>query len=396
MAMNDTLAEVLVCGAGPVGLSCAYVLASAGMDVMVVDAADTVDASPRAAFHHAPTVVALEALGLLEDLHGVAYTGGQMGRHTPEYDYLRKIDFDGMMVGQDAICNVLMDRLRAMPNAQVLMGTQLTSLGQESDRVRAELLDPSGSRSMTCRWLVGADGARSAVRKLSGIPFEGHTWNDRVYAANVIYDFAGIGLADGQFRTDPHSWAVIVRLNAHGTWRVAFGDDGMVPLENEIAHATARLSEFVPADAPFELLQLSPYRTHQRAASKMRLDRVILIGDAAHITAPWGGLGLTTGFWDAFILGDLLPEVAAGKVSDSALDAFSRERLRVYHQLTSPAATENRRVLHEQDPVRRRRDLAEFDALAESAEMQQAFKSMSWAFVGNPIIEKSRWIRPAA
>lgn len=116
MAMTEALAEVLVCGAGPVGLSCAYMLASAGMDVMVVDAADTVDASPRAAFHHGPTVVALEALGLLEDLRGVAYTGGQMGRHTPEYDYLRKIDFDGMMVGQDAICNVLMDRLRAMPN----------------------------------------------------------------------------------------------------------------------------------------------------------------------------------------------------------------------------------------------------------------------------------------
>ncbi|OYU73996.1 MAG: hypothetical protein CFE32_19210, partial [Alphaproteobacteria bacterium PA3] len=76
-------------------------------------------------------------------------------------------------------------------------------------------------------------------------------------------------------------------------------------MADEIAGATARLAEFIPGGLPFDLLQLSPYRTHQRAASTMRQDRVLLIGDAAHISAPWGGLGPTMGFWDAFVLGDL-------------------------------------------------------------------------------------------
>ena len=124
----------------------------------------------------------------------------------------------------------------------------------------------------------------------------------------------------------------------------------------------------------------------------MRQDRILLIGDAAHITAPWGGLGLTMGFWDAFVLGDLLPEVAAGRIAPEALDAFSHERLRIFNEIVSPAVTENRRVLQERDPVRRREDIARFEALADSPQMQQAFAEMSRAFIGDPLLEHSRWL----
>ncbi|MEY3906728.1 MAG: 4-nitrophenol/4-nitrocatechol 4-monooxygenase, partial [Pseudomonadota bacterium] len=176
-------AEVLVCGAGPVGLACAFLLAEAGMAVALIDAAEAVDTSPRAAFHHGPTARALEQLGLMEDLAENAFIGGQTGHWAPEFDYLRKIRFDGIMVGQDAICDVLVQRLRAMPNVSLAMATELTALRQESDRVVVQLRDAGGERSLTCRWLVGADGARSAVRRTCGIAFDGHTWADRVYAA---------------------------------------------------------------------------------------------------------------------------------------------------------------------------------------------------------------------
>lgn len=383
--------EVLVCGAGPVGLTVAYMLAEAGMNVVVVEERAGVDASPRAAAHHGPTVAALRSLGLLNDLLGSACVGGTMARHVPGLDYFRSIDFDGMLVGQDVICAALLARLAAMPNAQVLWNTSLDELRQEGGRACVVLRDSMGSRSATCRWLIGADGARSSVRKLSNLDFAGHSWPDRVYAANVVYDFASLGLADGQFRCDPETWAVILRLDAHGTWRVAFGDDGSRPIADEVDHATKRLRDFIPVGEDFHLLQLSPYRTHQRAVGSMRHERVILIGDAAHITAPWGGLGLTTGFWDAFVLGELLPEVAAGRIAESALDAFSAERLRIYHELTSPMATENRRTLQERDPARRQADIASFDALAGSVELQRQFQGFSRAFMGSPMVERSRW-----
>jgi 2-polyprenyl-6-methoxyphenol hydroxylase-like FAD-dependent oxidoreductase len=193
-------AEVLVCGAGPVGLACAFLLAEAGMAVALIDAAEAVDTSPRAAFHHGPTARALEQLGLMEDLAQNAFIGGQTGHWAPEFDYLRKISFDGIMVGQDAICDVLVQRLRAMPNVSLAMATELTALRQESDRVVVQLRDAGGERSLTCRWLVGADGARSAVRRTCGIAFDGHTWPDRVYAANIACDLAGQGLADARIR----------------------------------------------------------------------------------------------------------------------------------------------------------------------------------------------------
>lgn len=391
MVASPVDCEVLVCGAGPVGLAAAYLLAEAGMEVVVVEAMAGVDASPRAAAHHGPTVAALRALGLLDDLLPSASFGGTMARHVPGLDYFREIGFDGMLVGQDAICTALLSRLAAMPNADVQWNTALIDQHQEMGRVTVALQSGQGSKRMSCRWLIGADGARSSVRKAAGLEFAGHSWPDRVYAANVIYDFAGLGLADGQFRCDPETWAVILRLDCHGMWRIAFGDDGTVPIGDEVAHATHRLRDFIPVGEDFELVQLSPYRTHQRAVPAMRQDRLILIGDAAHITAPWGGLGLTTGFWDAFVLGELLPEVASGRIAENALDVFSKERLRIYHELTSPAATENRRTLQERDPMRRRADIADFEALAQSPDLQQQFQGFSRAFLGNPIVKRSRW-----
>jgi 3-(3-hydroxy-phenyl)propionate hydroxylase/6-hydroxy-3-succinoylpyridine 3-monooxygenase len=98
------------------------------------------------------------------------------------------------------------------------------------------------------------------------------------------------------------------------------------------------------------------------------------------------------GLWQTFVLGDLLPEVAAGRVVPGALDAFSQERLRIFNEIVSPAVSENRRVLQESDPARRREDIARFDALADSPEMQKAFGEMSRAFIGDPLVENSRWL----
>lgn len=393
MSAPDT--EVLVCGAGPVGLACAFQLAGAGLQVTVVDAAPGVLRSPRALSHHGPTYRALLALGLGDDLAGRALVGGKIGRHMPDLGWYAAFEHPGCYIGQDDLCDIWCRRLAAMPNVQLRWNTGLQALQVQARRADAVLDAQGRAERLSCRWLVGADGARSTVRRLRGIPFEGHTWDEQVYAANVDADFPALGMEAAQFRCHPDSWAVILRIDAGRHWRIAFGDEGGPDAVPDEDHARRRLREFVPEGMPLEVLRLAPYRVHQRAAGTLRDGPVLLIGDAAHITAPWGGFGLTTGLWDAFVLGDLLPEVAAGRVAEAALDRFAAERLRVFHQVTSPAATENRRILRERDPARRLADRDAFEGLARSPERQAKFERLFEAFVGDPVLPSSRWRRAA-
>ncbi len=383
--------QVLVCGAGPVGLACAYQMGAAGLEVTVIDSGAQVMRSPRALAHHGPTYRALLRLGLGDELAAKAFVGGQIGRHMPDLGLFAAFDHPGCYIGQDDLSDIYCRLLAKMPNVHLRWNVSLKDLEVHPQRVDAVLDAQGRTERLSCDWLVGADGARSTVRKLRGISFEGHTWDEQVYAANVDFDFSTLGMAAAQFRCHPDSWAVVIRVDAGTDWRIAFADEVGPQATPDEERARRRLHEFFPEGTNFKVLQLAPYRVHQRAAGTMRDGRVLLIGDAAHITAPWGGFGLTTGLWDAFVLGDLLPEVVAGRIADAALDRFSTERLRVYWGITSPAATENRRILRERDPAQRQADWAAFEALARSPERQAKFERLFEAFIGDPILPDSRW-----
>jgi 3-(3-hydroxy-phenyl)propionate hydroxylase/6-hydroxy-3-succinoylpyridine 3-monooxygenase len=97
---------------------------------------------------------------------------------------------------------------------------------------------------------------------------------------------------------------------------------------------------------------------HQRSAPTYRVGRALLAGDAAHITNPVGGLGLTMGLFDSFALVEALGAVIGGEAEDSLLDRYSAERLEIFWTITSPQATENKRfIYHSNDPVRLEREL---------------------------------------
>jgi 2-polyprenyl-6-methoxyphenol hydroxylase-like FAD-dependent oxidoreductase len=103
---------------------------------------------------------------------------------------------------------------------------------------------------------------------------------------------------------------------------------------------------------------VAPYRMHQRAAERMRVGRALLIGDAAHVTNPVGGLGLTAGLFDAYALAPALAAVIHGEADDAVLDRWAQDRRRIFLDLVSPAASENKRRLAESDPERQRQDYA--------------------------------------
>jgi 2-polyprenyl-6-methoxyphenol hydroxylase-like FAD-dependent oxidoreductase len=391
--------EVLIVGGGPVGLLTAVALAQSGIDVTVVEAEAELNDSPRAAVYFSVGLVALRELGLLEDLESQSLRVNRFGFHAPAFDYhpvlsmacMTGITFDYQLhAGQHVVARVAEKHARKL-GARVLFSHRLTGLTQVAGGGIAELVTPEGSRSLKADWVIGADGARSTVRRLLDVEFEGHTWPNRFVATNIYCDMASLGYQPSNFTCDPVYGGVVAQLDSAGLWRLTYHESGEHPLETYLERLPAKFAGFIPEGVPYRIHSSSPYVIHQRCASRLRVGRVLLAGDAAHATNPCGGLGLTTGLWSGMILADLLPEVIAGRIDESILERYSRERRRVFWEITSPGASENKRMMEESDPEKRRKDLEAVRAMAEDPAVARLMMLFPFKVIGDPLRDGSRW-----
>jgi 2-polyprenyl-6-methoxyphenol hydroxylase-like FAD-dependent oxidoreductase len=219
---------------------------------------------------------------------------------------------------------------------------------------------PDGRVTLHADWVVGTDGARSTVRQLLGLSFEGHTWPDRFVATNVEYDFEAHGYQPANMISDPQEWGVVARLGRENLWRVTFGEDGSLDESRVRERVPQHYERLLPSPGPYRILAAAPYRVHERCAPRFRVGRVLLAGDAAHVCNPCGGMGLTSGILDAEALITVLAAVIDGAAGDGVLDFYAEERRRVFREVVSPVATSFKRQLSEKDPEQRERDRLAF------------------------------------
>jgi 3-(3-hydroxy-phenyl)propionate hydroxylase len=381
--------EVIVVGAGPVGLLTALGLARAGVAVRVLDAQPAIEDSPRAIVYHWTVLEELERLGILDEVRA---------RGISKTDYAYRVFETGEMIyysieiladetpyaynvhlGQHELAAIALERLVRHGRAEVSWNAEVTGLRQDPGGVS---VSTSGGEHRA-RWVIGCDGARSTVRKLLGIPFEGITWPERFVATNVFYDFQAHDYARANFLIHNVHGAVIVKIDHRDLWRVTYSEDGALPVETVGERIAAHYRALLPGSEGYELDRHQPYRMHQRAATRFRDGRVLLAGDAAHATNPTGGLGLTSGLFDSFALTGPLASVVLEGTDDAVLDRWADERRRIFVEIASPAASENKRVVYsEPDPDRRRADLEQIrrslsnpDALRQRLKFTLALRS---------------------
>jgi 3-(3-hydroxy-phenyl)propionate hydroxylase/6-hydroxy-3-succinoylpyridine 3-monooxygenase len=360
--------RVLIVGAGPVGLITALGLAQAGVPVTVLEAEPAIVDSPRAMVYHWTVLEPLDRLGILAEAERrgfrkqdyafrvfetgetIPYSIEPLADETP-YAY-------NVHLGQHELAAIALERLEALPNAVVEFETPATGLTQDTGGVSVSAAAEDGPRELRGSWLIGADGARSTVRKALALSFEGITWPERFVATNVRYDFEGHGYARATFQVDPVHGAVIAKIDDSGLWRCTYSEDAALPEETVAERLPEHFAHLLPGSEDYELDRYTPYNMHQRAAPRFRAGRVMLIGDAAHATNPTGGLGLTSGLFDAFALSEALASVVLERTDDAVLDRWAEERRRMFLEIASPAASEYKRlVFSEPDPERRRADL---------------------------------------
>ncbi|KAF4784581.1 hypothetical protein HER10_EVM0009933 [Colletotrichum scovillei] len=268
-----------------------------------------------------------------------------------------KYNYAGIHLGQHLVAKIILEHCQKQQSFRILWKHRFVGANQTNNSKPVEVLavGPSGEVAFTCDYLIGCDGASSAVRRSLCIPFEGFTWTDfRFVASNVNYNFEKYGFATANMIVDEEDWAVIARTGpGDEPWRVAFGVPADIVDSDIIKQLHEKYERLLPGPRPLEydLVNANPYWAHQRCAKTFHNERIVLCGDAAHSNNPIGGLGLTTGFLDSAALGNcLLRILILEEEAGPLLSRYGEVRKATWQEFTNKASTDFKLRLHSDDP----------------------------------------------
>ncbi|WP_063910855.1 FAD-dependent oxidoreductase [Nocardia nova] len=339
--MNDV--QVVVAGADLTGLTTALGLARAGIDVMVADTGCDDIAAAHCA-HDWSVLPGLDRLGVLDDALRTGFTSARWCLRVLRTG--ERLDFDlgalapvtpfpfTLHIDQAALCRILVRHLAGQPSVRVLRDVRLSEITRFGDGVELAFDDATGAHRLRADWVVGSDGTRSAVRRGLGLGFPGYTWPERCVTALVEADLARQGYAATTLQVDARYGAVVQRADDN-CWRYTFAEPSTLP-EAGVADRLSDALRNILGDAPARILENRCARMHQRTAPTYRLGRVLLAGEAAHVTNRITGLSPITAFFDAFHLIDALRAVVTGQAGDGVLDEYARDRKRVFDDHAAP------------------------------------------------------------
>ena len=356
--------RVLIAGAGPVGMVAAARLADAGIPVTVLEAQPDLAVESRASTFHPSTLDMLDDIGAAAPLVAEGLKAPKLQYRSTRFGVLATFDFGDIadltrhpyrVQAEQFKLTRIIRRLFA-DRFEIEFNARVEAVSRCADGVRVDL---EGGEVRTGRWLIGCDGAGSAVRRSAGIEFDGFTWPERFLVVSTPHDFYRDipDLVPVTYVADPRQWYFLLQIP--GLWRVMFPIPADVPDEAATRpdYALSLLRTVVPAD--YEIAHITLYRVHQRVAKNFRAGPVFLAGDAAHINNPLGGMGMNGGIHDAVNLTDRLIQVWRG-ADPTLLDGYNAQRRGVTMEYVQTATIQNKRNLEaatDEDQVRFRDEL---------------------------------------
>lgn len=325
--------DVLVVGAGPVGLTISNMLGRYGVRTLLVEERPALIDYPRGVGIDDESLRTLQSTGLVE----------QILPHTNPNQIMRFVDGDRRLLAEIApteqqfgwpkrsgfiqplVDAELLRGLDRFDSVEIRWATAMTECHDTGDEVRVLLDTPTGPETVHARYVVGSDGGRSATRRTMGVSFEGTTSSTRWLVVDIDGD--PLGHPNVEVGADPARPNVSISL-AHGIRRFEFLlHPGESDEEAETPEFLARLlAPFVPHPDRLDVIRRRVYTHHSRIAGEFRKGRLLLAGDAAHLMPVWQGQGYNSGIRDAANLGWKLAAVTTGLAADTLLDSYDQER----------------------------------------------------------------------
>ena len=383
--MSDTNDRVLIVGAGPVGLVATASLLTEGIPVILLEATPDLAEDLRASTFHPPTLDFLDRFGVADQLI-------ERGLICPHWQFRDRkqgvvATFDlGLLKDETAhpyrlqceqwkLTAALRTLVDDHPDGKLITDFKVDQVGQDETGVQVSGTRPDGSRDRySGRFLIGADGARSVVRKMTGTGFDGLTIPEIFLSLSTTFRYhEAIGdLTNIAYIADPDEWLVLLRTPS--LWRVLLPTDPSDTEESMMDpdRLEARLQAVVPSQEPYEVVHKTAYRVHERVAEKYVHGRIFLAGDAAHLNNPLGGMGMNGGIHDAINLTDKLVQVWNGAPLD-LIDRYERQRRKVAIETVQTQALRNRRILNETEPEKRQAYYDDLRATADDPGRHKAF-----------------------
>lgn len=341
-------AQVLVVGAGPVGLTMAIELARYGVPVRIIDKAAQRTDKSKALVLWSRTLELLDRAGCSESLVAAGHKVNAVNLSTGS-EVIARVSLGAieshyawaLMLPQSETERLLEAQLNAL-GVQVERQTELMSFDAAGGSVSSLLRGPDGTQQQfETRWMVGCDGAHSAVRHGLGLPFDGDTLKSDWILADL--HITGMPIPDTELGMYFHPDGVLATFPiSPGRYRViadlgvAHGDHPADPTLAEVQSLVDRRGP--PGLRVSEPIWLSAFRINERKVAEYRSGNVFVAGDAAHVHSPAGGQGMNTGMQDAFNLAWKIAMTAQRRCSAAALlDSYSIERSAVGEQVLSNA-----------------------------------------------------------
>jgi 3-(3-hydroxy-phenyl)propionate hydroxylase len=391
--------RVIICGAGPSGLTAALFLSRAGVPVTVLESRTQIYEDPRAATFHPPTMEMFAESGVTQRLHDLGIVCPRWQFRGRDEGVIAEFDLGiladvtpypyRLQCEQHKLVGILTEILAHQSNCDIRYGALVETVSQTAGGVT---VTTAAGDAFAGAYVVGADGGRSVVRKSQDIEFAGFTYQERFLVITTPTDFEQLGFAYSCYVSDPKEWCALFKVPGHdaaGLWRVVFPTRPEAASEELLDHAAAaqRLQGFLPCAQPYPILHTNLYTVHQRVAASYRRDRVLLAGDAAHVNNPLGGMGMNFGIHDAVSLADKLTRVLKGE-SDHLLHLYDRQRRHVANNFLQAMTIQNKRILEETNVDKRNERISEMRETASDPVKAHAFLLRTSMFEGLWAAEK--------
>lgn len=331
--MKSIERDVAIVGAGPAGVTLAGLLGRYGVSVVIVDREPDVVEEPRAVGIDDEALRTLQTFGMAEPVLAGAVRNAPIRYYDSKGRMLAHVAPSGRPYGwprrnlffQPNLERVLRDHLATVDGVELLTSCEVVGLTQDSEGVTLEATSHGDPLEIRARYVVGADGGKSFVRRAIGVELEGDTAPMKWLVVDVVKDTWDAPYSAVYTSPDRPSMTIPLPFGFRRfEFKVLDGEDPESMAEPE--QVAALLKPFYLHTEVPPAVRRRIYWHHSRTASSFQVDRAFLVGDAAHLQPPFFGQGMNSGMRDVTNLAWKLAFVLTGKAGPELLESYDAER----------------------------------------------------------------------